>query len=92
MMDLRKAANHPLLLRHHYTEEVLQTMAAGILREPTHRDADHGLVMEDLRVMSDFELHNLCLKYEVGGHTHTRTHTRAHTHAHTHTHTHTVPL
>ncbi len=65
MSDLRKAANHPLLLRHHYTDERLRGMAQAILSEPSHREADPQLVWEDMTVMSDFELHNLCTKHKV---------------------------
>lgn len=34
-------------------------------QEPTHKDARMDYVLEDMQVMSDFELHKLCLKYEV---------------------------
>ncbi len=29
MVDLRQAANHPLLLRHHYTDDTLYTLHGG---------------------------------------------------------------
>lgn len=35
------------------------------VQEPTHKDARVDYVLEDMQVMSDFELHKLCLKYEV---------------------------
>ncbi|CAB1332860.1 unnamed protein product [Coregonus sp. 'balchen'] len=31
--------------------------------EPTHREADPALIKEDMEVMTDFELHRLCLQY-----------------------------
>uniref|UniRef100_A0A4W5JPB2 Helicase C-terminal domain-containing protein n=1 Tax=Hucho hucho TaxID=62062 RepID=A0A4W5JPB2_9TELE len=31
--------------------------------DPTHRDADPALIKEDMDVMTDFELHRLCLQY-----------------------------
>ena len=65
MMDLRKAANHPLLLRHLYNNDKLHKMSRDILQERTHRDADPALVFEDMTVMSDFELHKLCVSYQV---------------------------
>ena len=40
-------------------------------QDPQHCDADPQLVWEDMSVMSDFELHKLCLSVEVsiyGGH------------------------
>ncbi|XP_064405406.1 SWI/SNF-related matrix-associated actin-dependent regulator of chromatin subfamily A containing DEAD/H box 1-like isoform X3 [Halichondria panicea] len=64
MVDLRKATNHPLLLRHHYTDHTLHCMVRAILKEPSHRDAAPNLVWEDMSVMSDFELHNLCTLYK----------------------------
>lgn len=31
-MELRKIANHPLLVRHHYNDEKLRAMAVDILK------------------------------------------------------------
>ncbi|XP_066500643.1 SWI/SNF-related matrix-associated actin-dependent regulator of chromatin subfamily A containing DEAD/H box 1A isoform X2 [Hoplias malabaricus] len=63
MMQLRKMANHPLLHRQYYTTEKLAAMSQAMLKEPTHYDADPLLIQEDMEVMSDFELHNLCKEY-----------------------------
>ncbi|XP_035378006.1 SWI/SNF-related matrix-associated actin-dependent regulator of chromatin subfamily A containing DEAD/H box 1A isoform X2 [Electrophorus electricus] len=63
MMQLRKMANHPLLHRQYYTVEKLAAMSRAMLKEPTHFDADPALIQEDMEVMSDFELHNLCKEY-----------------------------
>ncbi len=52
-MDLRKATNHPLLLRHHYTDHTLHCMVRDILKESSHTDAAPNLVWEDMSVMSD---------------------------------------
>ncbi|KAA0713941.1 SMARCAD1A [Triplophysa tibetana] len=38
-------------------------MSKGMLKEPTHFDADPALIQEDMEIMSDFELHNLCKQY-----------------------------
>ena len=65
MMLLRKIAMHPLLTRHHYSDDLLRDMAADILKDPAHLSADKELVREDMTVMSDFELHNLCKKTKV---------------------------
>ena len=35
------------------------------IQEPTHHDANPDLIHEDMCVMSDFELHNLCHEYSV---------------------------
>ncbi|KAL2091731.1 hypothetical protein ACEWY4_011529 [Coilia grayii] len=63
MMQLRKMANHPLLHRQYYTSDKLKAMSKAMLKEPTHFDANPVLIQEDMEVMSDFELHNLCLQY-----------------------------
>ncbi|RWS31324.1 SWI/SNF-related matrix-associated actin-dependent regulator of chromatin subfamily A containing DEAD/H box 1-like isoform X3 [Leptotrombidium deliense] len=63
LMELRKAANHPLLLRVRYSDSDLRQMAKLMLNEPTHRDANEDYIFEDMSVCSDFELHNLCLAY-----------------------------
>ncbi|XP_048065637.1 SWI/SNF-related matrix-associated actin-dependent regulator of chromatin subfamily A containing DEAD/H box 1A isoform X1 [Megalobrama amblycephala] len=63
MMQLRKMANHPLLHRQYYTTDKLAAMSKAMLKEPTHFDADPALIQEDMEVMSDFELHNLCKQY-----------------------------
>lgn len=67
IMELRKIAMHPLLVRQCYSDSLLTCMSREILRDPAHRDADPALVFEDMCVMSDFELHNLCLESEARG-------------------------
>jgi SWI/SNF-related matrix-associated actin-dependent regulator 1 of chromatin subfamily A len=64
LTQLRKAANHPLLLRSHYSDDIIASMSTEILKEREYRDADATLVAEDMAVMSDFELHNLCVRHE----------------------------
>lgn len=64
LMQLRKAANHPLLLRTCYDDKKLKTMASLMLKEPTHNTADKDLIFEDMQVMHDFELHMLCKQYK----------------------------
>ncbi|KAJ2077094.1 DNA-dependent ATPase fun30 [Coemansia sp. RSA 988] len=59
-MELRKAADHPLLLRSRYKLPQLKQMARQILREPDYADANYTYVLEDMEVCSDFELHKLC--------------------------------
>ncbi|GIY58865.1 hypothetical protein CEXT_191921 [Caerostris extrusa] len=64
MMQLRRAANHPLLLKRFYDDDKLKKMAKAMLKEPTHREANVTYVFEDMSVMSDFELHKLCKSYK----------------------------
>ncbi|XP_060069241.1 SWI/SNF-related matrix-associated actin-dependent regulator of chromatin subfamily A containing DEAD/H box 1B-like [Ylistrum balloti] len=66
LMQLRKAANHPLLQRRHYTDKLLKEMSKHIAKEPSHRErqANPKLIFEDMCVMHDFEIHKLCKFYE----------------------------
>ncbi|KAK9458952.1 SNF2 family N-terminal domain-containing protein [Lipomyces oligophaga] len=63
LMRLRKAAIHPLLFRRIYTTEKLKKMAKAIMKEERYREANQQYIFEDMEVMSDFELHNLCGKF-----------------------------
>ncbi|KAJ2605079.1 DNA-dependent ATPase fun30 [Coemansia sp. RSA 1722] len=62
-MDMRKVADHPLLLRSHYDMTKLRKMAKMLLREPDYADANYQYVLEDMEVCSDFELHKICCTY-----------------------------
>jgi len=63
LMNLRKIANHPLLVRHHFDDSQLRTMAKILKRDPSHKDARESYIIEDLSVMSDFDIHKTCLAY-----------------------------
>ncbi|KAJ2550487.1 DNA-dependent ATPase fun30, partial [Coemansia sp. RSA 1933] len=63
-MNMRKVADHPLLLRSHYKDSDLQAMAKQLLREPDYAEASYQYVLEDMEVCSDFELHKLCTTYK----------------------------
>ncbi|KAJ2722546.1 DNA-dependent ATPase fun30 [Coemansia sp. Benny D115] len=62
-MDMRKVANHPLLLRSHYDLPKLKTIAKALLREPDYAESQYEYMLEDMEVCSDFELHSICQKY-----------------------------
>jgi SWI/SNF-related matrix-associated actin-dependent regulator 1 of chromatin subfamily A len=79
MMQLRKAANHQLLMRKLYTDEMLPAIAKDIMKvtcrqchsltalflkqELEFMDSNYDYVVEDLGAMSDFQLHKLCVEY-----------------------------
>lgn len=65
LTKLRKVTNHPLLVRHKYTDEQLLVMAQNYVKSPFHFDSDVDCVYEDMSVMSDFELHKLCEEESV---------------------------
>lgn len=63
MMALRKAALHPLLFRKLYDGDKLKQMAKDIMKEPEYVEANEQYIYEDMEVMSDYELNNLCVKF-----------------------------
>lgn len=65
VIHLRKAADHPLLFRKIYTDELLREMAKEIRRDVKYWDSEEEYIYEDMTYMSDFELHNLCRENRV---------------------------
>lgn len=63
LMDLRKAANHPMLFRRLYDDSKLKLMARECLKELDFAESDPALIVEDMEVMTDFELHRFCGQY-----------------------------
>ncbi|CAH0715307.1 unnamed protein product, partial [Brenthis ino] len=64
MMDMRKLANHPLLLRYHYDMAAARKMAARLARDPGYKEKNEQYLYEDLMCMSDFQIHQLTQQYE----------------------------
>ncbi|VEU24023.1 DEKNAAC105285 [Brettanomyces naardenensis] len=60
LMALRKACLHPMLFRYLYDDEVIRTMAKKIRKNPQYYDSNEQYIYEDMTVMSDFELNQLC--------------------------------
>ena len=60
LMQLRKAAIHPMLFRRLFTDEKIGKMAKDCLKEPELSDRDPELVLEDMSYYSDFQLHTFC--------------------------------
>jgi SWI/SNF-related matrix-associated actin-dependent regulator 1 of chromatin subfamily A len=59
MMQLRKMANHPVLLRYHFTDEQLENMAKRLAADPTYKETKHEYIVQDLAIMSDYQIHQL---------------------------------
>ncbi|XP_012277912.1 SWI/SNF-related matrix-associated actin-dependent regulator of chromatin subfamily A containing DEAD/H box 1 homolog isoform X2 [Orussus abietinus] len=69
MMQLRKLANHPLLVRNYYDEEKLQIMAKRLAKEPGYKQKNPQYVFEDLSWMSDYQINQLSRTYKsLAGH------------------------
>ena len=67
LMDLRKAASHPMLFRSLFTDEIVTSIARVLLKEPDFksRGAVFQYVREDLEVMTDSELQVYMASYKV---------------------------
>lgn len=64
LMNLRKAANHPLLIRTRFTDTKLKKMAKLLLQEPQYaEDGNENYIFEDMQMHNDYEMHGLCLKF-----------------------------
>ena len=62
--DLRKACNHPMLLRRYFTREKLEALAPLLYRAGEFGfECTVARVLEELEGYSDFSLHELCEKY-----------------------------
>jgi SWI/SNF-related matrix-associated actin-dependent regulator 1 of chromatin subfamily A len=65
-MQLRKAAIHPLLFRRHFSDATVEKMARVLmasLSQEELRQKDIGLFTQELKNLSDFELHLWCRDY-----------------------------
>ncbi|SPO26235.1 related to FUN30 - protein important for chromosome integrity and segregation [Ustilago trichophora] len=56
LMELRKAANHPLLSRRLFDEAKIDAMARDLMKEPDYADYNFEHVKEDLRINTDAQL------------------------------------
>lgn len=66
LMNLRKAAQHPLLIRHHYDGEAIRTLARTLKKQDSgHANAVVRYICEDLAALSDFDIHKTCLAYRA---------------------------
>lgn len=67
LMDLRKAASHPMLFRRRFDDKVLEGVTQQLLKEPDFkkRGAQAQYVKEDMEVMTDAELQLFCATYKV---------------------------
>ncbi|ORX36499.1 SNF2 family N-terminal domain-domain-containing protein [Kockovaella imperatae] len=64
LMDLRKAASHPLLFRRLYSDAKVRSIAKACLGTPKWCDSNFDYVVEDLEIMSDAEIHHFCEESE----------------------------
>ncbi|PWZ02139.1 hypothetical protein BCV70DRAFT_198417 [Testicularia cyperi] len=72
LMELRKAANHPLLTRRLFDEARIDAMARDLMKEPDYADYNFEHVKEDLRINTDAQI-----SFSAGSYPSTRKHVLA---------------
>lgn len=65
LMDLRKAANHPMLFRRIYDDKTIRAMSKDCLKELEFSEKNPQYIYEDMEVMTDYELHRFVQPYKV---------------------------
>ncbi|XP_050076976.1 SWI/SNF-related matrix-associated actin-dependent regulator of chromatin subfamily A containing DEAD/H box 1 homolog [Anopheles maculipalpis] len=63
MMHLRKLANHPLLMRYHYSDEDVRKMATKLATDPDYKGTNVDDIFCDIAYLSDFKLFQMRDKY-----------------------------
>ncbi|XP_066586309.1 SWI/SNF-related matrix-associated actin-dependent regulator of chromatin subfamily A containing DEAD/H box 1 homolog [Prorops nasuta] len=64
MIQLRKLANHPLLVRDYYNESRLRIISSRLAKEPAYKQKNPDYVFEDLLWMSDYQINQLTHMYK----------------------------
>ncbi|GAB1860915.1 Swi snf-related matrix-associated actin-dependent regulator [Camponotus japonicus] len=64
MMQLRKLANHPLLVRDYYDEKKLKAIANRLVKEPGYKQKNSEYVFEELIWTSDYQINQLTRMYK----------------------------
>lgn len=68
MMDMRKLANHPLLLRYYYSDDTVHEIAAILSQHPDYKkNRNPQYVFEELAPLSDFQLLQKMQDYGING-------------------------
>lgn len=66
MMDMRKLANHPLLLRYYYSDANVRDIADELSRHQLYKkNRNPDYVFEELAPLSDFQIMQTIEKYEL---------------------------
>ncbi|XP_017837932.2 SWI/SNF-related matrix-associated actin-dependent regulator of chromatin subfamily A containing DEAD/H box 1 homolog isoform X1 [Drosophila busckii] len=65
MMEMRRIANHPLLMRHYFDDQQLRGFAKRLASSSSYKKTNEQYIFEDLAPMSDFQIYQLCNKYEM---------------------------
>lgn len=64
MMDMRKLANHPLLMRTYYTDDKVRKIAQRLSTHVMYKkNRNPQYIFEELAILSDFQLYQTLEKY-----------------------------
>ncbi|KFY88131.1 hypothetical protein V500_06545 [Pseudogymnoascus sp. VKM F-4518 (FW-2643)] len=64
LMQLRKAAIHPMLFRRHFTDDKLEKMVDLLRRhEPDEFSQPRDKILMEMKLLQDYYLHTWCLRY-----------------------------
>lgn len=63
MMDMRKLANHPMLMRYHFTDAKLHDISKILARDSVYKNNNPKEIFEDIAPLSDMKIHQLRDKY-----------------------------
>lgn len=64
MMDMRKLANHPLLMRFYYTDDKVRQIAQRLSTHVMYKkNPNPQYIFEELAILSDFQLYQTLEKY-----------------------------
>ncbi|KAG7208704.1 hypothetical protein KM043_014907 [Ampulex compressa] len=64
MMQLRKLANHPLLMRDYYNESKIKVISGRLAKESGYKQKNPDYIFEDLQWMSDYQINQLTRVYK----------------------------
>lgn len=65
MMEMRKVANHPLLMRYYFSDDTLHDLSERLACAPSLKKTNPQYIFEELAVMSDFQVMQLCNKHDL---------------------------
>lgn len=63
LMDMRKLANHPMLLRSFFTDAKLREVAKALVHDSFYKNNNAKEIFEDIAPLSDLKVHQLGNKY-----------------------------
>jgi len=63
MMEMRRIANHPLLMRHYFTDANLRGFSKRLANASSFKKTNEQYIFEELAVMSDFQVYQMMNKH-----------------------------